>query len=303
MTISYKSKVIFFLLLAVSLFVAGCGSDGVSARENFRVGNQALEMRFLRPGAEDFFAGEQLTILVEFFNRGTADITNGRFFVTGYDLSYIRLGLDPAFITIDGKSEFDPRGDFSQILTIQSTAPVRMPENTEEFRQSVKLTACFEYTTFATAEICVDPDPFGRRVINRICNMAPVSPGPQGAPIVITRVEPRVSGNDFRLTIDFANQGRGVAYDRRISHEKCLVDLDAFQDLNKVDLIRVDFSGRTMDCQPRNPLRMTDGRGRIVCDCVGCINEYVDAYRTQVSIELKYGYRQEILKPIRILRG
>lgn len=299
---SVLNRGVLVLLMISSLILVACAQESGGTRENFRTGNQALEMRFLRPGAEDFYEGDSLTVLVEFFNRGTADIVNGRFFVTGYDLSYIRLGLDPAFINIDGKSEFDPRGEFSQILTIRSSQPLRMPRNTESFPQTLKVSACFEYTTLATAEICVDPDPHGRRVLNKICTMNPVSPGPQGAPIVITRVEPRVSGNDFRLTIDFANQGGGVTYDRRISHEKCLVDLDAFQDMNKVDLIRVDFSGRTMTCQPRNPIRMNDGRGRIVCDCVGCINEYVDPFRTQVSIEMKYGYRQEILKPIRILR-
>lgn len=293
---------LFALILVTSLVLAGCAQDTGSGEINFRTGSQALEMRFLQPAVEDFFDGDTATILVEYYNRGTSDIVNGEFFVSGYDLQYVRLSLDPKLINIEGKSEFDPRGDNSKILSIRS-APLRMPENTENFPQTLKLTACYDYSTLATAEICVDPDPLGRRVTRRVCNMGPVSPGAQGAPIVVTRVEPLVSKEDFRLVIEFANQGGGTVYDRTIPNEKCFADLDRYQDMNIVDVMRVDFSGKSLDCQPKNPIRLVNNQGRIVCECKGCMNSYMDAYKTQIAIEFRYGYRDELLKQIRVLKG
>lgn len=297
-----RPPVYLILLITAVLFISvGCAQDSGRRDIDFRTGSQAMELRFLQPGPEDFFEGDTLTVLVEYFNRGTADIVNGEFFVSGYDLQYMRLSLDPKLINIEGKNEFDPRGDHSRILTIRST-PLRMPQNTETFPQTVKLTACYQYSTLTTAEICVDPDPLGRRVTRSVCTMSPVNPGARGAPVVITRVEPIVSRNDFRLVIEFANQGNGIVYDRTISNEKCFADLDRYQDMNIVDVTRVDFSGRSLSCEPRNPVRMVDGRGRIVCECTNCIHEYMDAYKTQVSIEFNYGYRNEAIKQIRVLR-
>jgi hypothetical protein len=295
-------KVRLLLLAIVLLVLAGCttGGSGSSYDVDYRTGSQALELKLLTPGLEDFYEGDQMILLVEYFNRGVHDIVNGQFYVSGFDEKFLRIQTDPAFIAIEGKSEYDPRGDNSQILTLRSTG-VRLPVNSEEFAQTIKLTACYDYTTEASAEICVDPDPNGRSVTRKVCTMGPVSPGPQGSPIVITRVEPVVSKNDFRLNIEFANQGSGVVYDSRISNDKCAYDLDRYQDLDKVDITRIDFSGRGMNCNPSNPIRLINGKGKVTCECKGCINEYSDAYNTQVAIEFSYGYRNEVLKQVRVL--
>ena len=296
-----KKPLILLTLSVLCLIIAGCTTDTSQNQPNYRTGTEALELRLLDAGTDDYFEGDEVVILVEVFNRGTADIANGEFFVSGFDLQFLQFALDPKFINIEGKSEFDPEGRNSQVLELRSIGPARLPENSDSFVQNVKLTACYEYRTLATAEICVDPDPNGRRVTRKVCNMAPVSPGSQGAPIVVNRVEPIVVNNDFRLNIDFSNQGNGVTYDRTLSPFECFTALDRFQDLNKVDLITVDFSGRTLTCSPRNPLRLIDGNGRVTCECENCVESYQDAFKTQVNIEFSYGYRNEVVKNVRIL--
>ncbi|MGM5483620.1 MAG: hypothetical protein ACQER9_01740 [Nanobdellota archaeon] len=305
---SKKKSIYFGILFSVFLAVLlmnGCTTSGSSSspegkEPDYRKGAQALEMQFTDPGTTDVYEGDELTLITEYFNKGTSDIVNGEFFVSGYDLNYMTLMLDPKFINIEGKDEYDPQGTISKIMTIKSN-PLRLPENSQEFTQTIKLTGCYDYTTYTTAEICVDPDANSRRVSNKICTMNTVSPGAQGSPIVVTRVEPIVSKNDFRLNIEFSNQGNGDVYDRRLSNAECFADLDRYEDLNKVDVTRVEFSGIGLNCQPKNPIRLIKGRGKVTCECKGCINEYMDAYKTQVIIELDYGYRNEITKNIRVL--
>ncbi|MFT4325949.1 MAG: hypothetical protein ACMXYK_00425 [Candidatus Woesearchaeota archaeon] len=291
------------IILAVLLLViAGCTSTTQPSTRSYRTGNSALEMRVLQQGVTDVYEGDPFEVLIEFFNRGTTDIANGEFFVSGFDLNFMRLSLDPKFINIPGKSQFDPEGRNSQILVIRGTN-VRLPANSDRFDQNIKVTACYDYTSFATADICVDPDPNGRRVTRQTCTMTPVSPGPQGHPVVVTRVEPIVSRNDFRLNIEFANQGGGIVYDRSLTPQQCFMALDAFQDKDRVHVVRVDFGGRALTCTPSGAIRLIDGRGRVSCTCTNCIAEYMDAFRTQVSIELDYGYRNEITKSVRVLEG
>lgn len=293
----------YIIIVAIfALILAGCssGSSGSGYNVDYRYGSQALELRWMNPGVEEVYEGDQMVLLVEYFNRGVADIVAGQFYLSGYDEKYLTLAADPPFVSIPGKSEYDPNGDISQILTIRSTN-VRLPYNSEEFLQTVKLTACYDYKSEASAEICVDPDPNSRTVTTKVCNMGPVSPGPQGGPVVVTRVEPIVSRDDFRLNIEFRNQGSGNVFDYRVSNDQCAYGLDKYQDLDKVYLTRIDFSGRGMTCQPSNPLRIVNGVGKVTCTCENCLNSYADAFKTQIAIEFQYGYRNELTKQVRVL--
>jgi hypothetical protein len=295
------SKVFIVILAFSMLFLTACGGSG-SSPTNYRTGSQALEMQLINSGTEDVYVGDTFDILVEYFNRGTSDITNGEFFVSGYDLSYMTLYLDPKYINMNGKDQYDPTGRNSQILSIKSS-PVRLPQNSDEFLQTVKIVGCYDYTTYATATICVDSDPYNRRVTtNKVCTMSTVSPGSQGAPIVVNSVEPIVSKNDFRLNIEFSNANSGIVFDRSLSNMDCFASLDKYKDMDRVDLTKVDFSGHVLSCSPSNPIRLIDGVGRVTCECKNCVNDYMDAFNTQIAIELKYGYRNEILKNIRVLK-
>ena len=300
-----KKLILMMSLIVFSSLLFSCSTGtttGQTEAPNYRTGSQALEMRLLNPATEDFYEGEKVEILVEYFNRGTSDIVNGEFFVSGYDLQFMNFALSPKVFSIEGKDEFDPEGANSDILEIESQSGVKLPVNSDEFTQSIKLIGCYDYKTLATAELCIDPDPYNRRVTQKICNMGIVSPGGQGAPVVVTSVEPIVKKNDLRLNIQIANQGGGLLYDRDLSNEDCFLDLDKYEDLNKVDLLKVDFSGHRMSCSPSNPIRMVNGVAKISCECKDCLSTYADAYKTQISIELEYGYRNEIVKNIRILK-
>lgn len=295
-------RVLLVSVLIVSLFfISSCTTGSSGGRDvNFRTGSQALEMQFMNSGVEDYYEGDEMILLVEYYNRGTADIVGGEFYVSGYDLNLMTLSLDPKFITIDGKDEYDPTGTQSKIMTIRSSA-LRLPDNAEDFMQSVKLTACYTYKTLATANICIDPDPKSRRVQDKICNMNAVSPGAQGAPLVVTYVEPIVSRNDLRINIEVSNQGSGIVFDRSLSNVECFAALDRYTDIDKVHLTKVEFSGFNLNCQPTNPIRLVNGVGKLTCECVGCIHDYMDAYETLLTMEFEYGYRNEILKKARIL--
>lgn len=295
----------YILLLTLSLLLyAGCSQSGGGAiPDDFRFGSQGLELRFHQSNQNVFFHGDDAVFLLEVFNRGTfpAQSTQfGRLFVSGFDRTYADLRLDNEFITIQGKSQFDPRGDHPQTYTIRTSRPLTTPLNVDSLRQSLMVTACYYYETHATAEICVDPDPHGRRVSSKVCNLGARNFGAQGHPIVITGIEPRVGRDNLMLTIRFSNSGGGQVYDFRSTQMNCAGGLN-HQDLGVIVLRHASLGNMPLTCEPLGDIRLLGNSGSIVCQTPpGSIRSDQSAYWTNLDLEFGYGYKTSIQTEFRI---
>jgi len=286
----HVALILVVMMAAIVLTACAGGQQRSPFSTEYRTGSQALEMQFLQPRIQ-VFERDEMALVLEYYNRGTADITDGQFFVKGYDPAYITLNLDPNDrFQIDGKSEFDPRGDFSQSLVIRDSS-VRMPANRGSWDQELQVVACYVYRTEASIPVCIDPDPSNTRVDQKVCQGRPVGSSAQGHPVAVTYVEPRVSRNDIRFNIEVQNVGNGIVFDKRISNEKCAYDMGP-TDMNKVFIDKVSFSNKVLDCAPLNPVTLQQsGRGLLACTCHNCINPLDGAYQTALTVELSYGYR------------
>ena len=292
---------VLLLIFAFTLYV-GCSGSGSTTREgpaDFRYGSQALELRWHESNPRIFYEGDDLSLLVDVYNRGTEEVY-GEFFLSGYDPAYLDLQIYPSyFISMEGKDEFDPAGDFGDIITIAANR-VRLPNNRERFTQSIKLTACYNYATKASAEVCVDPDPYNRKIEDKVCTLGAQNPGGQGHPVVVTNIDTHISRNDVRFTIDFSNSGTGDVFDQRVSFNACSGGLN-YDEIGLISVQSVTLSGRALSCEPLNPVRMRNNQGSIVCECSGCIDEYQSAYRSLLEIDFSYGYRNTITQDIEIV--
>ena len=295
---------IYTLILAVTLlFYAGCtsgslsgGSTGGSGPDNFRYGSDALRIDFHPGNAYRFYEGDDVTLLLELQNKGTADIEGGELFLAGYDKSFLNFQLDPGvFFSIDGKDRFDPNGDFFETYTL-TARNVRLPRERDELRQSIMVTACYDYKTTMSAEVCVDPDPYNRRLKDKACELSVRGVSAQGHPVTISSVTPTVNSKDIRFAIKFGNSGSGTVYDRRVSYEKCNIGLD-YDELDMVYVDRVLLGTNTLKCEPDNPVRMNNG-GSIICTCENCIDQTLQPYWTFMEIDLSYGYKNTIQRDV-----
>jgi hypothetical protein len=285
------------------IVLAGCATGGSdTSRVDFRTGSRALEMFISHGHNQLIYDGDELSLLLELHNRGTTDIDAGMLFVKGYDPRYLpNLHFEPSpVINIEGKDEFDPTGELTYTVELIDRS-VRAPPYKEIFPQTLQITACYPYASHASYEVCIDPDPHNRRIDYKVCSGTELEAGAQGHPVAVTSMEEVVSKNDIRFNMRIANVGDGIVYDPRLSPEACAFDLQQ-RDKGVVYVRRVEFSGKTLRCDPGNPIRLISGGALVSCVCENCVDIEQGAYRTVLNVDLEYGYRNDIQTQVEILQ-
>lgn len=297
---------LFFTVGMFLVLITGCGTSFVNGGRttpqpiDFRTGTQGLVMRFLQGTPPPrLFEGDPLGITVEVTNKGTQDVSDGRLYISGYDVSHIALDRDRAVLDqLPGKSQFNPEGLFSNTYDFNDPS-VSMPDNTDVFPQVFKATACYHYRTQTSANICVDPDPYSIQLIEKVCQVHPVSfSRGQGAPIAVTNVQQEVTHNRMQFKITVQNVGGGTVIDPSKSIENCHEFIDR-RDIDKVQVRSVEFSGNEIaqNCQPQI-IRLNNGQGTTSCIFEGNLGP--DAFMTILNMVFDYGYRNSITTAVDI---
>lgn len=290
--------IITILLITI---ISGCSSSSTQksdfSNDKYFTGNQGIVLSFL-PDAPPIklFKGDDLVVMVQYYNKGATDVNGGTIYLTGYDTKYITLSPSQININAVGKSINNPDGNIPYIETSKSNS-IRMPEDTDSFRQKIQATACYKYKTTASAEICIAPNSY-ITLQNPVCEVKPTIglAGGQGGPVAVTKVEQEIMGNRVQFKIFFQNVGGGTVMDQ-YAISNCHTSLE-ITDADKVDIVRVSFSDKTLTCQPDNPIMLQNGQGFVYCYYSGDIGK--SAYITQLKVELEYGYRSSIEKEITI---
>lgn len=260
-------------------------------------------MNFLQgaPPAQ-LYEGDPLSVLVDYSNKGAVNIEDGRLYISGFDREYVHLtpksppGL-PSF-RAEGKSYYNPEGLMSTTVEFEDPR-VSMPPNTDVFRQTFKITACYRYRTEAAATVCLDPDIFNIRPEDKVCIAHDTSVGPSGAPVSVTYVQQTSTRDRVQFRIGIQNVGGGLILASEggyVPLNQCHTELGR-DEINKVE-VHAFLSGEALTCQP-DSVRMVNGQGTVFCH----INKNVDeAYQTVLNIYLDYGYRESITRNVEILR-
>ncbi|MFT4311708.1 MAG: hypothetical protein ACMXYF_00580 [Candidatus Woesearchaeota archaeon] len=288
--------VMFFLAL---LLYSGCAGGGVS-ESSYRSGSQGIELRWAQGNQYDFFEGEPVSLLLDVRNRGSHPVQQQdmKLFLTGgFDRTYLPLEINQVPGTLEGRTRFDPRGDFGELITIGMNQPARLPVHRKEFAQSVHVTACYRYKTQTFASACVDPDPFNRRLASKACQLNVRGYGAQGHPVVVNRIDPVVAGNDIRYTIYFSNQGRGTVYSPSLSLDACGLNTYEQRSTNVVTATAM-LGSRSLRCEPTGLVRLINNQGMLVCTCQNCLED--NAFETTLTVELSYIYGSSISTNIRL---
>ena len=326
-----KNKNFIFILFIVILIV-GCRPPTSTQGESssYRTGAEGLVMNFI-PGAPPtkMFADEgevDIPISIEIRNKGAYPTSkdygweNSVIFIGGYDKNIIdqwelgdsgngpSVNLNEKTDVLEGKSINNPEGGYD-LLEFTGTAKLG-DIGVDKYTPNFLVTACYDYKTKASPNVCIDPRPFSTVNERKVCNIHDVSLTNQGAPVAITKVESKALSNSIQFKIHFKNVGKGevIAIDEL---EKCSSSNEKLEKrhMDFVKVEKVELGGEKIDCgkllnvgSQEGYARLINNQGFIVCNLKDYKEDIDSAYTTPLYVELAYGYRSAISKSVEIVK-
>jgi hypothetical protein len=224
-------------------------------------------------------------------------------------------GIEPAGM-LNGKSVSSPDG-MSKLVKYNVRSQQLDPLSVQH-TSSVLLTACYAYTTELTADMCIDPDTSGTKVMTKVCEAKDQTFTDQGAPVAVTKIETRIlPENEYanpQFVIYVKNLGKGKVVNREKLKQACSASALGYDDWNRVILTEfrlgsdqfaysyADQSKNTVECKP-NPLRLRENDADNVIRCTVSGNaeklKRTDpAFTSQAYVRLDYGYHQSASKQV-----
>ncbi len=304
-----KSFIVVFLLV---LLVACAG--GRKAKEpqpvDFRSGTQGLMLTFVpNLPPPKLFDREPFNAMIQVENRGTSTVgaPYDRIYLSGFDNTII-TGINTygeQIPMMEGRGPFMPQGGIDTVnfrATIQSLTGKRI----DKYTPTILATACYNYETVASAQVCIDPNPFSATSVQKVCVPGAVATGSQGAPIAVTTVNVDASPGKSRFTVRISNVGGGSVFRYGPQYMDSCSPYNPGLGFDEVDFIQVgevsvaDVSIRE-SCKPMDNsghIRLTNGQATLFCEFVGMREQ--SPYLTPLNIILRYGYRLSIARPIEI---
>jgi hypothetical protein len=305
-------------ILAIILILTACtptskntaSSDGTVKYEEYRTGNQGLRITFITnmPPAR-VFDTDELNAVIEVENLGafkTKAIAD-RIYLSGFDpamLTGIKTTGEP-IPQLEGKTIYTQKGT-SDRVAFKGIPTMLSAKKIDKYPIKMLATACYEYETLASANICIDPNPYSTTAVQKVCTPASVSMSAgQGGPIAVTNVQVEPAPGITRLKIDIANTGGGEVFKPGIDTlQKCSPYTPGleFDDADYVHVDDISMPGYSIinTCRPiiQENTRLVNGKATIYCE-INTLGQPV--YTSPLTIKLSYGYRTTIFKNIELV--
>lgn len=298
------------LLVLFLLVLVSCARKSTEPQvTDFRYGTEGIRMEFVQNlPPPRLFDREPFNVMIQVENRGTTTIgqQDGSIFLSGFDNTII-TGINTNGIPIpevEGRGPFIPKGGINVVNfkgVIQSLSGKRI----DKYQPTILATACYHYETVASAQVCIDPNPYAATSQQRVCSPGTISPGSQGAPIAVTSVQVDPSPGKTRFTINIQNVGGGDVFKFGGQYLNKCSPYDAGLGFDEIDFVLVadvSISGTKLaGCKPvdnQGFVRLANGMASLYCEYSGMLGQ--SAYLTPLNIILRYGYRQSIARPIEI---
>ncbi|HSU72435.1 MAG TPA: hypothetical protein VLJ21_01140 [Candidatus Binatia bacterium] len=305
-----------FLLLGLCLLLVGCGiyrPNTTITEVNVHTGTKGITAKFLEQSPPAItYANTPLSLSYELANEGASDVTDGVVSI-GIEDDFLKLEGDRIrLFKLDGRSTVNPQGE-SQIFSAQLRAK-DLPPQTETATTTIALNVCDTYTTDAELTMCVDTDVFNR-VRTKPCKSAAVSPGSQGAPVAVSKIEPTYTADAdpsrirAAYLITIRNAGSGQLFEADKSLEACTPQALGKNSWN-VASVKAFLGDQQLDCSPKKPnyggsegyLQLINGEDFVRCELPGGVPKTAGTYTSTMTVEVTYGYTFTLTKQVQIKR-
>ncbi len=289
-------KIMLLLLLIV---IIGCTPTNKDLGKIVRSGTSGLSISFIQNPAE-IYEGSGFSTLVELENKGAEDIRRGAYI--------LRTEEDLVDLTSSLTGPFQLKGKLYSIggmdrLQFKGTTKY-LSSKTLRTETTLGFSACYEYQTFADANVCVDPD-LADNNKNKVCKPSVSSlSGGQGAPVTVTSVSTKMMPGDNEDTvipqfiISVSNTGGGILTAPASALSTCTGKTISREDLNKVS-VQAQLGGDTLNCGD-GIVNVADKS--IVCTLDSGIAVNAGTYVSQLGITLDYGYQQTVSQSFTIMK-
>ena len=313
---------VFIMIILIGLLslsgckggILGIGKDRktsgpVSVDTDFHKGTDGLVIEFVEnmPPSEAW-EGEEFPVGIELRNKGAYNIPHLRLILTNAQMDYINI-KEANWHNIDnfeGKSLRNAEGAY-EVKTFE-VGNIGLPEDREAWNFLFKASACYQYETLGSVDICISPGKEGyMETRDEACQVEDktVSSG-QGAPIAVTKVEERiikVPGSydtyELQLIITYENKGLGLLTSLDNYLKKCNNEAVSYAELADV-AYTVWLSGETLtEC--REPKLDIGDINKATIFCKTIIDTRAGSYTTPLIINLSYGYvTNDVEKTIKV---
>lgn len=266
-------------------------------------GTTALEASFNPASMSNLIMCQQADVYVDIKNTGTFDIVDGTLTFITEDQYLIPLAERMRKFSLEGKSQFNPKGGFDQVnFRVKNTGI--LPQF-ESYQPDLIFRACYKYSTIASAQVCIDPD-IANLNPRKTCRALPiVLSGGQGAPVAVTRIEPYMvpEGDQVRpvFAVYVQNLGTGTVVTTQGAELACTGGGGPLLTNNAT--VHVSIQNRELKCAP-SPVRIDVGKeSRFICERQDMLfGSASGTFSTILSIQLDYGYVTSAFLPMTITR-
>lgn len=313
-----KNKTIIITsLLIISLFLSGCiGTFGKKENPITDIdvykGTNGLEIEFLKNSPpESIFEGESFQVTTILNNKGAYPINNGTVVLTN-EIDYVEAKKNSDNFALKGKEMYDPSNH--DIIKDFSLKAIKIDPKSYERNSIILVTACYDYGTKLNTEVCIDTDPYNQKIVEKPCQIKDLSFSGQGAPIAVTKVITKMLVTDqkkirpqFQIYIRNDGNGQVISKNGDTIKNACGSNSINRSELNGVILKDLRFSEynlstkKDLDCMP-DILRLSNKEEYFVCTLKPekAIEEKISTFKTNLYIELEYGYTTTKSKEFKI---
>lgn len=318
-------------LVMVLLLLAACQVQPVTQPGDLpdvHTGTQGLVAQFHESSTREITMCGEASVLVDLRNAGAYEITRGQYTFLLDESATVPLNEKVGEFSLEGRSEYNTYGGVAQIpLRLQNLG---IPTQFESYDTPVVFMACYEYKTFASAPICIDPDVQGANR-DKPCQVQPVMlSGGQGAPLAVSRVVPKMalSGGEvrpvFEIYLSHAGAGRVIhpsgvdiacgarreGYAPTDAGFGSLRTWEAYQQegdpyrkyLSSEVFVSANIQDTRLNCGRDTVTLEKSGETRVVCESSLTYPASGGAFSSILSVEVEYGYVNEVGMPLKITR-
>jgi hypothetical protein len=309
---------VIMVLIALSISLVGC--SGTTSIKTYKTGTEGLVIEFSKSNPKSVYEHEEFGTAMFIKNVGSTDVTgeNPAILRVGYDnyrLSsrggyYDEYGISAGIysilevpnIVLAGKNQYYPVGDergATFYFTSNSLTHLREGATTD-----INYNLCYPYMTTLTTMMCIDTKSVTNDDSAVACQSTAYSgSGGQGAPIVITKIEPEILlQNDYvrpQFKIYIQNIGQGYV----TSTGRCgEVNINDRESLGRVN-VKARLSGEELECGPDNvgSLKLVDSESFIRCSLPQHTTGYSKLKKNYITpLEVNIGYTYTITEKVDI---
>jgi len=266
-------------------------------------GTSALEASFNPATMGNLIMCQQADIYVDVKNVGASDIKNGMYSFITEDQYLTPLTERQKKFSLEGKTQYNPKGGFDQIhLRVRNTGI--LPQF-ETYNPEIIFQACYKYSTFASAQVCIDPD-IANLNPRKSCRSEPVLlPNGQGAPVAVTKIEPYMVPEGESVTPVFAIYVQNLGFGGVVRPEGAEAACTGGTGLQLLSYANVHafLQNKELMCDP-NPVKIESTQERrFICKRQDMLyGPSAGTFSAVLTIQLDYGYVNSLALPLAIAR-